>query len=146
VICQREDVLQLSFFLVIEQDIGLSQYRLNDDPNPNHSFHYSYDRNRSIVEHDIEAGSDGDHLANIANILNERDLNVPEDFMEGSLRGDLALQLGKDKQLTRNPGHRRYNNSNKKSPYAYQEPLSSSRFFLNRVSSKHSSLDDPYQE
>ncbi len=36
--------------------------------------------------------------------------------MEGSLGRELALELGKGKgkQLTRNQGHRRYNNSNKK--------------------------------
>lgn len=146
-IYHREETLQLPFFIVIEQDagleqeIGLSHYHINDDPHPFHS----HDRNRSMVEHEIEGGSDGDHLANIACILNERDLNAGDDFMEGSLRRELALELGKEKQLTRNPGHRRYNNSNKKSPYAYQEPLSSSRFFLNRVSSKHSSLDEAYE-
>lgn len=80
-----------------------------------------------MIEHDVEYEEGEDHLSNIANILNERDLNI---------------DLQKSKKLTRNTGHRRYNDSSKKSPYVYQEPLSSSRFFLNRVSSKHSSLDD----
>jgi hypothetical protein len=98
---------------VLEQDVGLSQYQLNEEnTHPNHSFHYSQERDRSMVEHDIEGGSDGDHLANIANILNERDLNAGEshEFIEDTLRGGFALNLGKEKQLTRNPGHRRYSN------------------------------------
>ena len=65
-----------------------------------------------MVEHDIEGGSEGDHLANIANILNERDMNAAEshEFIEDTLRGGFVLNLGKEKQLTRNPGHRRYSN------------------------------------
>lgn len=59
-----------------------------------------------MIEHNIDYGTDGeDPLSNIANILNERDLN---------------LDLGKERKLTRNTGHRRYNNSNKKEPYDYQ--------------------------
>lgn len=52
-IYQREDTLQFPFFIVIEQD-ALSHYHLNEEGlNPNHSFQYSQDRDRSIVEHDI---------------------------------------------------------------------------------------------
>ena len=65
-----------------------------------------------MVEHDIEGGSDGDHLANIANILNERDMNAAHShqLIEDTLRGEFALNLAKEKQLSRNPGHRRYSN------------------------------------
>lgn len=52
-----------------------------------------------MVEHDIEGGSDGDHLANIANILNERDLNAGDDFIDGFAGGypkaELALDLNR---------------------------------------------------
>jgi hypothetical protein len=41
VILHREDSLQLTFFIVIEQDVGLSQYQINEEnTNPNHSFQY----------------------------------------------------------------------------------------------------------
>lgn len=71
----------------------------------NQSFRYSDENNRSILEHDMEIVGQGQgDLENIASILNERDLN---------------LELP-EKGLTRKIGHRRYNDSAKKSPCNYQ--------------------------
>ena len=84
-----------------------------------------------MVEHEIEYEGEGDHLANIAEILNERDMN-------------LDLNFNKQQKLTRNLGHRRYSNSNKKSQQQDENisPLDSSRFFLSRVASKNSSFEE----
>jgi hypothetical protein len=87
---------------VLEGDAGLSHYRLNEDAvRANQSFGHSEENEKSMVEHDLE-DSEGDHLAHIACLLNERDLNI---------------DLEKGKQLTR---HRRYDNSAQKSPMVYR--------------------------
>jgi hypothetical protein len=51
IIYQHEETLQLSFFIVLEQDIGLSQYQINEEPplDNNPSFQYSHPRHRSVV-------------------------------------------------------------------------------------------------
>lgn len=74
----------------------------------------------------ISLGGNDEPLDGIRNILNERDMNLWE---------------GEGPQLSRKPGHRRYQHFNQALPYNYQEPTSSSRFFLDRVDSSKSSLD-----
>jgi hypothetical protein len=67
-----------------------------------------------------------DDLEGVACILNERDMNIINQ---------------EEKQLNRKFGHVRERYIENKSPQL-REPLSSSRYFLNRVASKNSCFDE----
>ena len=66
----------------------------------------------------ISLGDNDEPLDGVRNILNEREMN---------------LWQAEGPQFNRKSGHRRYQHFNNRLPYNYQEPISSSRFFLERV-------------
>lgn len=123
---EREDYLQFSFFIAVECfELGISQYQINEEELVrNDSFKCSGEHDHSIHlgNNELQLNIRGHHLDSVASILNERDLNASEQ------------KGGKTKGF----GHRRYPDANPQDG----ESLNSSRFFLNRVASKHSSLDE----